>query len=480
MKKYFFLLFALFTFSAFGQVVYLGGYTQSQINGITPGSGYPLLFNETSQEFQRYNGSAWEEFVAWNNLVNANIIPDGDLTRGLGNGSNRFASVYTGKVIYGSQTSDPTFATNWGQTYYRSDLNRLSYWDGTKIQRIANLEDTSKVLPAKDTLLTSANDELTLNYTHFQSGADAGRRKLLRKNNGRIDLTPSAESIPINTVWRARTGADNDTVAVNPANGYELVFEGTNTGNAGYITGPYSSMYIEKVGNDTLLISGTNLVQYNFSSDFVQSLNPAFYFKPDGIGATSWDDTSGSYSITTAGTTPLTFTAGGNMQSAGNSTSWGAMTTNPAINIAPGSEDITIIIKIGVINSISGYLISKATGTLADRGFAIDVGADKIDFLYAGGVEVTPAANTLADGALIIVTYSGTNANMWVDGTQIVTNQTIGTGTGDSSPWTFAARDQGSAALAGGPTEFEMVALIKGTAVNAQQRADIEAQWQTN
>ena len=189
MNKYFFLLFALFTFSAFGQVVYLGGYTTTQRNSIVPGSGHPILYNTTDNEFQRWNGANWED------------------------------------------------------------------WGGSD----------SKVLPAKDTLLTSANDELTLNYTHFQSGADAGRRKLLRKDNGRIDLTPSAETIPINTVWRARTGADNDTIAVNPANGYELVFEGTNTGNAGYITGPYSSMYIEKVGNDTLLVSGTNLVQYNAS-----------------------------------------------------------------------------------------------------------------------------------------------------------------------------------------------------------------------
>ena len=60
MKKILFLLFSLFAFSAFGQVVYLGGYTSTQINGITPGSGYPILYNTTDSEFQRWNGASWE------------------------------------------------------------------------------------------------------------------------------------------------------------------------------------------------------------------------------------------------------------------------------------------------------------------------------------------------------------------------------------------------------------------------------------
>ena len=62
MKKYFFLLFALFTFSAFGQVVYLGGYTQAQIDGLTVGTGYPILYNTTTSAFARWNGSAWESW----------------------------------------------------------------------------------------------------------------------------------------------------------------------------------------------------------------------------------------------------------------------------------------------------------------------------------------------------------------------------------------------------------------------------------
>ena len=62
MKKYFFLFFALFTFSAFGQVVYLGGYTTTQRNSIVPGSGHPILYNTTDSEFQRWNGATWEDW----------------------------------------------------------------------------------------------------------------------------------------------------------------------------------------------------------------------------------------------------------------------------------------------------------------------------------------------------------------------------------------------------------------------------------
>jgi len=132
-------------------------------------------------------------------------------------------------------------------------------------------------LTAKDTLLTAASDSLYLDYTAFQVGADSLRPKLLRKNNGRIDLFPTSETISNNATWRVRTGASNDTVAINPANGYNLIFDGQTTGNAAYISGPYESMYIEKVATDTLLLAGANLIEYFFiNTPNIQSWEAAY------------------------------------------------------------------------------------------------------------------------------------------------------------------------------------------------------------
>jgi len=135
-----------------------------------------------------------------------------------------------------------------------------------KISNYTTVANAGVSLTAKDTVLTAAIDSLYASYSAFQTGVDALRPKILRKNNGRIDIFPTSETIPNNTIWRARTGAANDTVAINPANGYSLIFDGQTTGDAAYITGPYESMYIEKVATDTLLLAGANLIEYTYSA----------------------------------------------------------------------------------------------------------------------------------------------------------------------------------------------------------------------
>jgi hypothetical protein len=136
--------------------------------------------------------------------------------------------------------------------------------------------DTDNIaLPAKETLLTGATDSLYLSHTVFQSGADFGRKKLLRKNNGRIDLFPPSTSIPVNTVWRLRTGAVGDTISVNPANGYKIVYSGQTTGNAVYITGIYNDAYVEKVAADTLLFSAGDFTEYTLAPPTIYALNNA-------------------------------------------------------------------------------------------------------------------------------------------------------------------------------------------------------------
>jgi len=143
-----------------------------------------------------------------------------------------------------------------------------------------------------DSLVTAASDSLYLEYTHYQTGLNTGRRKNLRKNNGRIDYFPTSEAIPLNTVWRGRTGASNDTLAINPFNNYKLVFDGQTTGNAAYITGPYETMYIEKVATDTLLVAGANLVEYTYSS-----VNPWLI---DGFSGSIGSEANTSYAVEAA------------------------------------------------------------------------------------------------------------------------------------------------------------------------------------
>lgn len=174
-------------------------------------------------------------------------------------------------------------------------------------------------LSAKDSILTAAVDSLYLDYAQFQSGTDVGRNKLLRKNDGRLDLFPTSETIPINTTWRLRTGADNDTIALNPANGYTIVFDGQTTGDAAYITGLFQSAYVEKTGTDTLRIIAPELTEYTYIAG-VTDYYPTGNAASDGAGEANsiaaFDDTNGFLSIVTnpsaaGGTWAIRFTANG-------------------------------------------------------------------------------------------------------------------------------------------------------------------------
>lgn len=113
-------------------------------------------------------------------------------------------------------------------------------------------------------LVTAAVDSLDISLAQFNSNT----YKILRKNNGRLDLFPPStwSSIPDETLWRIRTRAANDTIAVNALNGVVVRFDGiTGSQNAAYIHGEFGEGYLEK-DNDTLIFSSPDFVAYEYSA----------------------------------------------------------------------------------------------------------------------------------------------------------------------------------------------------------------------
>lgn len=81
------------------------------------------------------------DVLADGNIMDANILLDSDVTRSIGNVTNALASIYNRSYIFKPQTSDPTYTVNLGQTFYRSDLGRISYWNGSEVKRLATTDD---------------------------------------------------------------------------------------------------------------------------------------------------------------------------------------------------------------------------------------------------------------------------------------------------------------------------------------------------
>lgn len=124
--------------------------------------------------------------VNWGDLVNANIYPDTDLTRALGSITTNFTSVYAKSYIFSPVTTDPTYTTNLGQTFYRSDLGQLSYWDGTNIKRLAT--ESSLNGKADDADVVKLTGAQTINSRKtFVSGAGSANEGFAIKEPTGLD-----------------------------------------------------------------------------------------------------------------------------------------------------------------------------------------------------------------------------------------------------------------------------------------------------
>lgn len=98
------------------------------------------------------------EVLANGNIMSANIFPDIDIARSLGNITYNLASIYNRTYIYKPySSSDPIFTTNLGQSFYRSDLGKISYWNGSNIQRLAT----------ESQLATAGTDDQTASEVSF-------------------------------------------------------------------------------------------------------------------------------------------------------------------------------------------------------------------------------------------------------------------------------------------------------------------------
>jgi hypothetical protein len=246
-----------------------------------------------------------------------------------------------------------------------------------------------------------------------------------------------------------------------------------------------------KEGADAWYWSGDLTVHTEFV-DAIMATTPEFFYSPSSIdadavsdgdaitGANAWTDASGNgHDLTIgSGTFELNVQAGVGRQVRWTSPGYFDVPDDPSLDVVPGTDEFTMIFRVGeTLNPDgSGYAIAKAPASNR-TGVYFDAPGSFADVLVGGtGTAATP--DTFSANSLVIVVVGTTTFDMWVDGTQVVTGGTVGTGDPTGQSWNIGGRTDGSY-LAGIGYTTDLVAMTK-KAISTAERQAIEAQYQIN
>ncbi len=244
------------------------------------------------------------------------------------------------------------------------------------------------------------------------------------------------------------------------------------------------------LANATAQINIINSYRYETTDvDPIMSLSPLIFYTPasidpevtvDGNSLTSpfWEDTSGNgFDATTGGGSFVLNIGSTGRQVEWTASSWMDITDDASLELE-GTE-YTIIWRFGddTFPAGAGYVISKAPSGSGRTG-AWASGSNAYGGMYIEGTNTTPSPTTQGNNSLAIVVVNSTDYDMWVDGSQVITDGTKGSGNADGQSWNVGGRSDGS--YVGGSTlMLDMIAIIP-SAISTGEREAIEAEWQVN
>lgn len=229
------------------------------------------------------------------------------------------------------------------------------------------------------------------------------------------------------------------------------------------------------------------------SGDAIEVLSPLFYYNPDTIdldavsdgnaisGANAWTDASGNgYDCTVGGGTITLNVQSGVGRQVQFTNGWFDIPDVSALDIVPGTDAFTLIWRFGELapQASGGWSVSKAQATSGPRIGAAFSAANTYNSVNVGGTTAVPSPSNSATANSLAILVVGTSTwNMWVDGTQVITGQTTGTGDPTGQSWNIGGRTDGS--FLGSGWTLDLVALIP-SAISSGERTAIESEFQIN
>lgn len=246
-------------------------------------------------------------------------------------------------------------------------------------------------------------------------------------------------------------------------------------------------------------MQGQLLGSYVSFGDAIEATGPDVYLRPDGIDpavttegndlADWFDQSPNGHDFVDAGSPPeLNLNAGqsnkreSHFDGSVSASKW--QTTSTTLGrITQGTDEATIILRTGETDpTTTGNVAGKRAGASATSDWFITWEADNQFGINVGGTGYgSNLGNGANDNKLVVVIITTTTVEVWVDGSQVLTPQTLGSdGTDaatDAVSIVLGANDNSGSKIDTG--EIDIFAFIP-KAISTAERQAIETEFQIN
>lgn len=229
------------------------------------------------------------------------------------------------------------------------------------------------------------------------------------------------------------------------------------------------------------------------SGDAITILNPDIYYNNTSIDATAisegddvdiWSDLSGNtdHATNTLTASPELHLNGSDRQITFDGTDWLDIADASVCDYTLGTDEFTIVVREGDVVGTNGTLVSKAVLTVADRKFVLYKSGSALNYIVNHGgtaATFTFSPTVTNTNKLIILVFTTTQVNMWIDGQASVQNPvTLDTSAGShaSQSINIGSRTDGGFMYSG---DLDLVAIIP-SALDPTERENIETEFQIN
>ncbi len=197
----------------------------------------------------------------------------------------------------------------------------------------------------------------------------------------------------------------------------------------------------------------------------------------DPVG--TWTDLISDNNATQSGTSkPVLHLDGGIRQVRFNgATSWLDIGTPANLDFAPGTDEFSVVIKLGGGSATGGYILSKAPATPSLRQYGFVVQDENDLSVVIGGTTYGSIAFTYASNSLLIYTISTTAVNLRGDGVALLTGAAIGTATTTANVNIGTRTNEDGGNNFNGDLEF---IAIYNKVLSAEEISAIEAEFNVN
>lgn len=239
---------------------------------------------------------------------------------------------------------------------------------------------------------------------------------------------------------------------------------------------------------NALLLASQQQANSGGPSDPILALSPTIYYNDDVSFPSAVDGAAASNPIdlsangldgTNMGSIIWNIGTNGDVQREFDGTSWIDIPLNAVYDFNIGVDNFTLIGKSGDLSPFSsGYIISKAEATGANREYGLYYSGGTDIGVYLGGSNQTVTLAAVPNQLFILI-FTGSSYELWVDGV-LELSGTLGTAQGAASQsLNIGARTDGAFPINAGRMLTSPYAIVP-SAISTSERQAIETEFQVN